>query len=273
VVSFHEALSRVETGSVAFLDVGIDVLTYQDMFVQVETWLKDKSSRSHHIACNNAYNVTLARTDTRLRDIYNTADISGPDGMPFVRWIRAFHKRPCDRFCAPDVVAQLAERARENGYTFYLYGGSPEVLQRMTGYMRERFPHIFIVGSYSPPFRPLTVDEDDTIVKEMNRLRPDILLVGLGTPKQDYWIDDHLGRVRGSVMIASGATFDFFGGRIRMAPSWIQKSGFEWLFRLFSKDFKRLWKRYTIMNLVFVWSFFWQILGVRRTRAVRRYRQ
>jgi N-acetylglucosaminyldiphosphoundecaprenol N-acetyl-beta-D-mannosaminyltransferase len=133
----------------------------------------------------------------------------------------------------------------------------------MKEYLEERFPHIRIIGYQSPPFRPLTADEDAAVCDELNRLKPDIICVGLGTPKQDYWIEDHLYKIKGSVIIASGATFDFFGGRIKMAPEFIRKSGFEWLYRLMSKDFMRLWRRYIVMNGVFLWNFLLQVLRIR----------
>jgi N-acetylglucosaminyldiphosphoundecaprenol N-acetyl-beta-D-mannosaminyltransferase len=244
-----------------FAGVGIEALTYEEMIDRVDRWLENKEGRSHHIACINAYCVALAIGNSRLRKIYNQSDLAGADGMPFVKWIKRAMKAECDRFAAPDIAHYLAEKSESKKYSFYLYGGAPEVLPKMAKYLKEKYPHINIVGSYSPPFRPLTEIEDSRICDEINRLRPDIVLVGLGTPKQDYWIDEHVEKIRGSVFIASGATFDFFGGRIKMAPAWIRKSGFEWAYRLLSKDFLRLWRRYTIMNMIFLWSFLLQLLG------------
>lgn len=255
-----------------FTGVGIEAITYEEMDARIDHWLKDKSSRSHHIACLNAFCVSLAMLNSRLRGIYNRADISGPDGIPFVRWVRRVMAVPCDRFAAPDIALHLAERSRDTGYTFYLYGGAPEVLDKMREYLQERFPHIQIVGAMSPPFRELTSEEDQAVCDEINSLSPDIILVGLGTPKQDYWIDEHLERVRGAVIVASGATFDFFGGRIKMAPTWIRESGFEWLYRLFSRDFGRLWKRYTYYNFLFVSRFLMQLFGLRNFPADRSFR-
>lgn len=246
-----------------FLGIGIDAVTYSDVISDVTQWIRDKDQRSHHIACVNAYCVTLALSNPRLAGIYNSADIAGPDGMPFVRWIRRQLRVPCDRIAAPDTILALAQHAATTPLTFYLYGGDPEVVVKMRRFLEDRFPHIKIIGHHSPPFRELTPEEDAAICAEVNHLRPDILCVGLGTPKQDYWIDDHLYKIRGSVMVASGATFDFFGGRIKMAPESIRNSGFEWLYRLFSKDFTRLWRRYTIMNLIFLWHFVLQQLRIR----------
>lgn len=254
---------------VNFLGIGLDAITYEQLIKKIDEWLSDKSSRSHHIACVNAFCVTLAQENSRLAAIYNSADIVGPDGIPFVRWIRRFYKAECDRIAAPDTILTLAEHSKQTGYTFYLYGGHPDVVPKMKEYLEQRFPHIRIVGHLSPPFRPMTAEEDRELCDDINRLKPDIICVGLGTPKQDYWIEDHLYSIRGSVIIASGATFDFFGGRIKMAPEWIRNSGFEWLYRLFSKDFFRLWRRYIIYNAVFLWQFSLQVAGI-QVKEVRR---
>lgn len=234
-----------------FLGIKLDAVTYNEVFDLIDVWTADKESRSHHIACINAFCVALAQEDSRLRRIYNGADIAGPDGIPFVRWIRFFTPWKCDRIAAPDTILALAAEAKNRGYTFYLYGGDPAMAVGMKEFLERRFPHIKIIGSKSPPFRPLTEEEDEEVCKEINALQPDIVCVGLGTPKQDYWIEDHLYRIRGSVLIASGATFDFFGGRVAFAPEWVRNSGFEWVHRLLGKDFKRLWRRYIIYNAKF----------------------
>ena len=240
---------------VNILGIGLNPITYKDLFTTIDSWIADKDGRSHHIACVNAFNVALSIKNQELYRIYNSADITGADGMPFVRWIRNVKRTPCDRIAAPDTILQLAEHAKIKNYTFYLYGGSPEVCVKMKVYLEERFPHIKIIGYYSPPFRDLNKEEDEQIVAKINKLKPDIICVGLGTPKQDYWIDTHLNKIKGSVLIASGATFDFFGGRIKMAPEFIRRSGFEWIHRLLGKDFTRLWRRYIIMHSVFVGNF------------------
>lgn len=258
--------------SVNILGIGLDPITYEELFNKIDIWISNKQERSHHIACVNAYNVALSLENRELYRIYNSADITGADGMPFVRWIRNVKKTPCDRIAAPDTILQLAEHAKVKNYTFYLYGGSPDVCIKMKEYLEEKFPHIKIVGYYSPPFRPLTESEDEKIAADINKLHPDIICVGLGTPKQDYWIDTHLDKIKGSVLIASGATFDFFGGRIKMAPAFIRRSGFEWIFRLLGKDFKRLWKRYIIMYSVFIGNFILQLFYIKKYKVQKELR-
>jgi N-acetylglucosaminyldiphosphoundecaprenol N-acetyl-beta-D-mannosaminyltransferase len=255
-----------------FTGVGVEALTFAEMDSRIDEWVKDKTGRSHHLACLNAYCVALAGSDNRVRRIYNSSDVAAPDGMPFVRWIQRVMKVPCDRLAGADIVLHLAERSRETGHTFYLYGGAPDVLERMQEQLRQTFPHIRIVGACSPPFREPTREEDQAVVDEINALQPDILLVGLGTPKQDYWIDAHLDRITGSTIIAGGAVFDFFGGRVKRAPRWVRESGFEWLYRLLGRDFFRLWKRYTYYNLLFVTRFLLQLSGLRTYRLERVFR-
>lgn len=246
-----------------FLGIAVQALTYEDMFIKIDKWLTNKKMKSYHIAVINAHCVVSSLKDSRLATIYNGADLVGPDGMPFVYWIRKFLKLQCDQFDASSILTELAKRSERTGYTFYLYGGHQDVLVKMKANLESMFPHIRIVGYRSPPFRPLTEEEDLEVCNEINQLQPDILCVALGTPKQDYWIDDHIKKIKGSVMIPCGAIFDFFGGRIKRAPQFIQKSGFEWLYRLLSRDFKRLFKRYTIMNVVFLTNFALQLLKIR----------
>jgi N-acetylglucosaminyldiphosphoundecaprenol N-acetyl-beta-D-mannosaminyltransferase len=249
--------------------VGVDALTYGEMEARIDRWIAKKSDRSHHIACLNAYCIALSLRNGRLKDIYSRADIPGADGMPFVLWLRRFANAPCDRLAGMDIAHYLAGRSKDTGYTFYLYGGAPEVLEKVRTYFEVRFPHIRILGVHSPPFRELTVEEDDAICEEIIRLQPDVIFVGLGTPKQDYWIDTHLERLPGSVIIATGAMFDFFGGRVKIAPPWIRASGFEWLYRLLGKDFWRLLKRYTYYHLLFMSRFLLQMVGLRQCRGDR----
>jgi N-acetylglucosaminyldiphosphoundecaprenol N-acetyl-beta-D-mannosaminyltransferase len=249
--------------TINFLGVGLNPITYAEMIRKVDEWLKNKERRSFHIACVNAFCISLTINDSKLREIYNKADIVGADGMPFVWWIRLINKQACDRLYAPDTLEVLLKEAEHKKYSFYLYGGAPDVVLKMKKNIELAYPYINIIGYCSPPFRLLTPEEDLKIIEEINNLKPDIIAVGLGTPKQDYWIDDHINKIKGSIMVASGATFDFWGGRVKIAPKFIQKSGFEWLYRLFSKDFMRLWKRYTWYNLKFLIFFSLQLTNLK----------
>jgi N-acetylglucosaminyldiphosphoundecaprenol N-acetyl-beta-D-mannosaminyltransferase len=244
------------------LGIKMDCLSYGEMHRTFDRWLADKESRSHTLALINVNCCVSALFDRRLVDLYNSADIVGIDSMPFLKWARSFYKKNSDRFYAPDLMLEVSGKAKERGYTFFLYGGAQDAPDKIEEYLNERYEGIKVVGKYSPPFRALTEAEDDAVCAMINQAKPDFLWVGLGSPKQDVWISEHREKIRGTIMVASGATFDFFSGRIKQAPLWIRESGFEWLYRL-SKDFRRLWVRYLVYNCIFVVMFGLQLAGLR----------
>jgi N-acetylglucosaminyldiphosphoundecaprenol N-acetyl-beta-D-mannosaminyltransferase len=243
------------------LGINLDCLSYDDMYHVFDRWLSDKSSRSHSLALVNVNCCVSALFDTRLRDIYNSADIVGIDSMPFLKWARAFYYQRSDRFYAPDLMLEISSQAQQKNYTFFLYGGYPDAPDKMEAYLKERFDGIKVVGRCSPPFRSLTEEEDQAMCDMINEVQPDFLWVGLGSPKQDVWIQKHRDKIRGSIMIPTGATFDFFSGRIKQAPKRIRDAGFEWLYRL-TQDFRRLWVRYTVYNVIFIAVFILQLLRI-----------
>jgi len=246
-----------------FIGTDVDIITYDELFAKCDDWIKDKQARSKHVACVNVNCAVESYLNYEVREIFNKADISGPDSMPFVHWIKFITGESCDRLYAPDIILRLCEKAVKNNYRLFLYGGAEGVPKKMQSFLEEKYTGINIVGTYSPPFRQLSPEEDWEICEKINNTNPDFIIVGLGSPKQDKWIQDHLYKIPGTVMVASGAAFDFFGGSIRQAPIFIQRSGFEWLFRL-TQDPKRLWKRYTFYNMIFLANFFLQIIGLKK---------
>lgn len=243
------------------LGINMKCLSFDEMYRIYDHWLADKDSRSHSLAVINVHICVSALLNKKLRDIYNSADLTSIDSMPFLIWARAFYKRNSDRFYAPDLLLEISSKVREKGYTFFLYGGYAGAPEKIEKYLMERFHGINVVGKYSPPFRELSSEEDDAICELINNARPDFLWIGLGSPKQDVWIHAHREKLKGCIIVPSGATFDFFSGKIRQAPKFIRMSGFEWLFRL-TQDFRRLWTRYTVFNIVFLIAFFLQQIRV-----------
>lgn len=150
-----------------------------------------------------------------------------------------------DRVYGPDLMLALCERSLEKGYRHFFYGGAPGVPERLAERLGARFPGLRVVGTFSPPFRPLTLEEDEKVVRMINGASPDILWVGLGAPKQERWMAEHRDRLRVPVMIGVGAAFDFYAGVKRQAPRWMQRAGLEWLFRLCQEP-RRLWRRYLL---------------------------
>jgi N-acetylglucosaminyldiphosphoundecaprenol N-acetyl-beta-D-mannosaminyltransferase len=157
-------------------------------------------------------------------------------------------------------------RSVDKGYRHFLYGGDEALVAALAAQLRQRYPGIRIVGTYAPPFRPLTPTEDAAVVRTINDAAPDIVWVGLSTPKQERWMAAHTGRVGAPVLIGVGAAFDFHAGLKRQAPRWMQRSGLEWLFRLASEP-RRLWRRYLLNNPLFVGLLLAQALGWKRDAA------
>jgi N-acetylglucosaminyldiphosphoundecaprenol N-acetyl-beta-D-mannosaminyltransferase len=236
-------------------------VSYKDMYPSFDSWLSDKTTRSHRLVVINTHICVSSLFNKRLRDIYNSADLIGIDSMPFLKWARIFYNKHSDHLNAPDLMLEISNKVKEKGYTYFLYGGFPGAADKIEEYLKKRFEGIKVVGKYSPPFRLLTDQEENYICKTINDSRADFLWVGLGSPKQDIWIYEHLDKLTGCIIIPSGATFDFYSGRIKQAPQWVRNLGIEWLYRL-TKDFKRLWIRYTVYNIIFLLVFILQLLRI-----------
>ncbi len=215
--------------------------------------LLDAPARGQRLAVHfvTAHTLVEASADPSLRERLNADDLVCPDGMPLV-WVGRLRRRRIERVYGPDTMLALLDRARAQGARHYLYGGAEGVPELLASKLVERFPGLDVVGCYSPPFRPLTPEEDAEAVARINEARPDYVWIGLGSPKQDHWVFEHRGRVEAAALLAVGAAFDFHSGRAREAPRWIRGSGFQWLHRLLTGP-RRLWRRYTVVNARFLW--------------------
>jgi N-acetylglucosaminyldiphosphoundecaprenol N-acetyl-beta-D-mannosaminyltransferase len=196
----------------------------------------------------------------------NGADLVTPDGMPLVWGLRLLGCKQASRVYGPDLTPVILERAASEGLAVGFYGASPQVLDRFVQVMTERFAKLRVAYAYSPPFRDLTPEEDQRVVQEISESGARILFVGIGNPRQEYWMAAHKGRVQ-AVMVGVGAAFDFLAGAKPQAPRWMMRHGLEWLFRLATEP-RRLWKRYLKHNPRFVVLFALQLLGwkLRRRR-------
>jgi N-acetylglucosaminyldiphosphoundecaprenol N-acetyl-beta-D-mannosaminyltransferase len=171
-----------------FTGVRVEALTFDELGRRVVAWTRDKSGPARHIGIINAHNCALAIFNRDLRDFYNSCDIAGPDSMPFVHLMRLFYRQRTDRIYGPDVLWYLFQIASLHGLSFYFYGGTDDVLKSMIDRIKQRHPDLKIVGYIAPPFRPLSEEEDTRIWSEIVRQAPDIICVGLGAPKQDYFM-------------------------------------------------------------------------------------
>jgi N-acetylglucosaminyldiphosphoundecaprenol N-acetyl-beta-D-mannosaminyltransferase len=193
--------------------------------------------------------------DPSLAGIVNDGTLVVPDGMPLV-WLG---KQACcgehvARCYGPDLMLLLFKEGIPHGVRHCLYGSTEHVLTQLREKLLERFPDAQIVDAIAPPFRDLHPDEELEMIARIESSRPDVVWVGLGTPKQDLWIGAMRRKLTVPVLIGVGAAFDFHAGAVRQAPYWMQRSGLEWLFRLFQEP-GRLWRRYLLGNPRFVWLF------------------
>lgn len=199
----------------------------------------------------NAYSIALSDRDAALREVFRGAGENFPDGKPLT-WLSSLQSPRLRQVRGPSLFTGVMDIGRANGLRHYLLGSTPETLALLETELVRRFPAVEIVGTFSPPFRNLTVDDLVGIENKLRESRCQIVWVGLGTPKQDFVASD-LARRTGLVTVAIGAAFDFVAGTKPEAPAWMSKIGLEWLFRLITEP-RRLWKRYLFGNVRFLWA-------------------
>lgn len=208
--------------------------------------------KGHYICVSNVHTTVTAYRDPAYRAVQNGAAMNIPDGKPLsiVQYLRG--EKEAGRVPGPDLMPELFRLSEEKGYRHYFYGSTQETLDALKDKLSEKYPKMKIAGMYSPPFRPMTEEEDREAVERINAARPDFIWVGLGAPKQEKWMADHAGRVCG-VMLGVGAGFDFHAGTVKRAPKWMQEICMEWLYRI-GQDPKRLLVRYLDTNFSFVFD-------------------
>ena len=243
------------------LGVGIDVINFEKAIARIEEFIK--GNKSSYVCVNSIQDIMIAQKDKKFKEIINCANMATPDGWPVVWGMRAKRYEQKNRVTGPDLMLRLCEHSLKKGYSHFFYGGEEGVPQLLEKKLKDRFPGLQVAGAYSPPFRPLGEEEDNKVVDMLNKSGANILWVGLGTPKQHFWIRDHLEKVKIPVMIGVGAAFDFHSGRIKRAPRWMQDIGLEWFHRL-CKEPRRLWRRYLEYIPGFAVKFIAQYLGLKK---------
>jgi N-acetylglucosaminyldiphosphoundecaprenol N-acetyl-beta-D-mannosaminyltransferase len=227
------------------LGVHVSAINPMMALAEIERWIATREQ--HYVCVTGVHGVMESQRDPALREIHNRSGLTTPDGMPLV-W--AGHRAGASRMkrvYGPDLMLDVLARSAERGWTSYLYGGKDGVPELLAERLAARFPGLRIVGSYSPPFRALTQEEDEAIVERINATNPDLVWIGLSTPKQERWMAAHIGRLDAPAMLGVGAAFDIHAGTLRQAPRWMQRSGLEWAYRLYREP-RRLWRRYFSNN-------------------------
>jgi N-acetylglucosaminyldiphosphoundecaprenol N-acetyl-beta-D-mannosaminyltransferase len=238
-----------ELPRVNVLGVGISALNLQRATAEIQRWIA--TGEQHYVNVCAVHTVMECQKTPRLRDIVNRSGLSTPDGMPLVWLSRRAGHTGAGRVYGPDLMLALIEGGLASHTRHYFYGGAPGVAERLAGRLQARYPGLIVAGVHAPPYRPADVEEEAAVIEAINATSPDIVWVGLGTPKQDYWVARHRPRLNAPALIAIGAAFDFHAGLIPQAPTWMQRNGLEWLFRL-AQEPRRLAYRYLVYNPLFV---------------------
>lgn len=244
-------MPQVESSS-AFevLGVRVDVVQIADVITAMRQWI-DARGPARWIAVTGMHGVMVAQDDPAFKRTLRAADLVVPDGISLV-WLGRLrgHRLP-KRVYGPELFQRFFADPAAKGTRHFLYGGAPGVAESLVAVLERRFPDAQIVGTMTPPFRELTPAEEQDVVDRINGAAPDVVWVGLSTPKQEMWMRRFGNQLRVPVLVGVGAAFDFISGRVRQAPRWLRDAGLEWLWRL-AHEPRRLWRRTVLLGPRFV---------------------
>ncbi len=240
---------------VPVIGLPITAVDWDAAIARISQWAQRHESR--YVCICNVHSCVTASSDPQFSEVVEAADMATPDGAPVAWMLRRLGAVGQQRISGPDLMLRYCEHAQGTGESIYLFGSTDETLTLLQARLVERFPGLRIAGVFSPPFRPLTAVEDHDIVERINASGAGTVWVSLGCPKQERWMAEHRDRVR-AVMLGVGAAFDYHAGVLSRAPTWMQRAGLEWLYRLMMEP-RRLWRRYLVTNSIFIVSAFRQL--------------
>lgn len=236
--------------TVTIADIEIDALEMREVLDRIGDCIENKGS-GNYVCLVNVHTLMAAQRDLVLKKVLNGAFLTLPDGMPLV-WVgRRQESTIRKNIRGSDLFAELTRISVQKGYRHFYYGGDEGVPERLREVMQLKYPGLKVVGTYSPPFRPLTPQEEEHVRLMIASSQADIIWVGLGAPKQEKWMASHAGIVAAPVMIGIGAAFNFHTGLIKEAPAWMRNAGLEWFYRLCQEP-RRLFTRYLKYNTMFI---------------------
>lgn len=232
------------------LGTDINVIDMESTVAYLKSNLE--SLRGKYICVSNVHTTVMAFRNEEYRNVQNLAAMALPDGKPLSMVSKNRGFQEAKRVPGPDLMPRIFELSKETGYRHFFYGSKEETLGKMKDNLLKKYPYLQIAGMYAPPFRDLTEEEDQKIIRQINTARPDFIWVALGAPKQEKWMHAHMDKVSG-VMLGVGAAFDFTAGTVKRAPKWVQELCLEWFYRIL-QDPKRLIPRYISTNISFLWN-------------------
>ncbi len=248
-MSFQHGVDKSMIPTVSILGVQVAAINIDWLLSFTTEHIREMSG--DYMCFTNVHTTVMASESEEYLSAQNGGVLASPDGGPLASVGRRRGASAMQRTTGPQFMGEVFRITAEKGYRHFFYGSTEETLALLRESLNRDYPGIRIVGMVSPPFRPLTEEEDQAITQQINEADADFVWVGLGAPKQELWMAAHQGRVHG-LMVGVGAGFNFHAGNLKRAPKWMQKSNLEWLFRLLMEP-RRLFKRYLITNSKFIW--------------------
>jgi len=251
---------KTDIPRVDVLGVKISAINMSIALEEIERWIS--SQERAYICLTPAHSIMDCYTNPDLYPLFNGSNMTTPDGMSIVWLLKLRGYSYVERVTGSDLMDATMRYSAQRGWKHYFYGGQEGIPEKLTKHFLCRYPDLKIVGAYSPPFRPLTPEEDEDVVARIHQAKPDIIWVGISSPKQEIWMASHVDILDVPILIGVGAAFDFLSGKKKRAPLWMQKTGLEWLFRFITEP-KRLWPRYRMYPWFSVLALA-QMLGFRK---------
>lgn len=248
--SYKRIVDKSEIPICNIMGVNIAAINMKWLMNYFDKNLKELSG--DYICVANVHTTVLSYENSKYCDVQNAGLMAIPDGGPLSTVGRKRGFKNMGRTTGPSLMGEVFKISAKKGYRHYFYGSTDEVLEHLYSKLQDNYPGIQIAGMYSPPFRPLTEEEEGAVINRINETKPDFIWIGLGAPKQERWMAEHQGKLHG-LMIGVGAGFAYHADMLKRAPEWMQKNDLEWLYRLIQEP-KRLFTRYLHTNLSFIWN-------------------
>lgn len=249
-IVYKRTVDKAQIPTCNILGVNIAAINMEWLVEYLDKNLLD--IKGDYICVSNVYTTVTSYEDASYCAVQNGGLMAIPDGGPLSTVGRRRGCKNMARTTGPSLMGEIFKISAKKGYRHYFYGSKQETLELLEKKLKENYPGIKIAGMYSPPFRPLTEEEDKAVIERINEANPDFVWIGLGAPKQEKWMAAHQGKIDG-LMLGVGAGFDYYAENIKRAPMWMQKHNLEWVYRLV-QDPKRLFKRYWSTNTKFIWN-------------------
>jgi len=248
---------------IRILGIPVHMVQIADVVALMTDWITHHRDRTHWVVVADMHAIIEAYKRQEFRSQIETADLTVPDGISLIKVARRKGVPLKTRVAGTDLMNAFFARHQHTGVKHFFFGDTDQTLARLREKLEEAYPGITIAGCYSPPFRPITSEEDAAMIQRINDARPDVLWVGLGLPKQEQWIHEHRARLHVPLMLGVGAAFKFLAGTVTRAPGWVGELGLEWLWR-FAHEPRRLWRRIMIEGPQFLGHVALELSGLRK---------